>query len=90
MFTNHLDIIPYPPVALFGMIVTLLDSSVSFFIDGVPMFVLPHKLTNENITCISFFKCCKRICLSVNNKMIVIFLLVMRNTKQIETNKHKL
>ena len=35
--TSHLDIISYPLVALCGMIVTLLDSSVSFFlfIDGV-------------------------------------------------------
>ena len=42
-YTIHLDIVPYPLVALCGMIVTLLDSSVSFFflffVDGVPMFV---------------------------------------------------
>ena len=39
--TSHLDIVSYPFVALCGMIVTLLDSSVSFFffVDGVPMFV---------------------------------------------------
>ena len=41
-YTSHLDRVSYPPVALCGMIVTLLDSSVSFssfFVDGVPMFV---------------------------------------------------
>ena len=51
-YTSHLDIVSYPLVALCGMIVTLLDSSDSFFfvvvvVDGVPMFVLPHGLTNE-------------------------------------------
>ena len=41
-YTSHLDIVSYPLVALCGMIVTLLDSSVSFlfFVDGVHMFVL--------------------------------------------------
>ena len=40
-YISHLDIVFYPLVALCGMIVTLLDSSVSFvfFVDGVPMFV---------------------------------------------------
>ena len=43
-YTSHLDIVSYPLVALCGMIVTLLVSSVSFFfffffVDGVPMFV---------------------------------------------------
>ena len=40
-YTSHFDIVSYPLVALCGMIVTLLDSSVSFFlfVDGVPMFV---------------------------------------------------
>ena len=41
-YTSHLDIVSYPLVALRGMIVTLLDPSVSFFflfVDGVPMFV---------------------------------------------------
>ena len=40
-YTSHLDIVSYPLVALCGMIVTLLDSSVSFFffVDEVPMFV---------------------------------------------------
>ena len=40
-YTSHLDIVSYPLVALCGMIVTLLDSSVSFlfFVDRVPMFV---------------------------------------------------
>ena len=40
--TSHLDIVSYTLVALYGMIVTLLVSSVSFFfffVDGVPMFV---------------------------------------------------
>ena len=39
-YTSHLDIVSYPLVALCGMIVTLLDSSVSFFffVDVVPMF----------------------------------------------------
>ena len=39
-YTSHLDIVSYPLVALCGMIVTLLDSSVSFFffVDGEPMF----------------------------------------------------
>ena len=42
-YTSHLDRISYPLVALCGMIVTLLESSASFFVfffvDGVPMFV---------------------------------------------------
>ena len=42
-YTSHLDIVSYPRVALYGMIVMLLVSSVSFFfffsVDGVPMFV---------------------------------------------------
>ena len=41
-YTSHLDIVSYPLVALCGMIVTLLVSSVSFFfffVDGVVMFV---------------------------------------------------
>ena len=40
-YTSHMDIVSYPLVALCGMIVMLLDSSVSlgFFVDGVPMFV---------------------------------------------------
>ena len=38
-YISHLDIVSYPRVALCGMIVTLLVSSVSFFVDGVPMFV---------------------------------------------------
>ena len=31
-YTSHLDIVSYPLVALCGMIVTLLDSSVSLFL----------------------------------------------------------
>ena len=42
-YTSHLDIVSYPLVALHGMILTLLVSSVSFFsffvVNGVPMFV---------------------------------------------------
>ena len=40
-YTSHLTIISYPLVALCGMIVTLLDSSVSSFfcVDGISMFV---------------------------------------------------
>ena len=39
-YTSHLDIVSYSLVALRGMIVTLLVSSVSFFfVDGVPMLV---------------------------------------------------
>ena len=42
-YTSHLDKVSYPFVALYGTIVTLLISSVSFFsfffVDGVPMFV---------------------------------------------------
>ena len=40
-YTSHLDRISYPLVALCGMIVTLLDSSASFFffVNEVPMFV---------------------------------------------------
>ena len=49
--TSHLDIVSYPLVALCGMIVTLLDSSVSFFsflLMGYLCLFLPHGLTNEN------------------------------------------
>ena len=54
---DHLDIVSYPLVALCGMIVTLFDSSVSFFflVDGVPMFVLPEGLTNEYIISVFIF-----------------------------------
>ena len=41
-YTSHLDIVSNPLIALYGMIVTLLVSSVSFFpffFDGVLMFV---------------------------------------------------
>ena len=45
-YTSHLDILLYSLLALRGMIVTLLVSSVSFcfflflfFVDGVPLFV---------------------------------------------------
>ena len=52
----------------------------SYFVDGIPMFVLPRGLTNEYIISIFIFKCCKHICLSANNKIILIFLLVMKIT----------
>ena len=51
-YTSHLDLVSYPPVALCGMIVTLLDYYVSFFffVDGVPMFVFATWVnTNEYI-----------------------------------------
>ena len=41
-YTSDLDIVSYPLVALCGMIVPLLYSYVSFFVDGVPMFVFRH------------------------------------------------
>ena len=50
--SSHLDIVSYPLVALCGMIVTLLDSSVSFFsflLMGCICLFLPHGLTNECI-----------------------------------------
>ena len=76
-YTSYLDIVSYPLVALCGMIVMLLDSSVSF-VFLLMMYLclfLPYALTNEYIACISIFifKCCKNICLSTNNKIIVIF-----------------
>ena len=47
-YTSHLDIFSYPLVALCGMIVTLLDSSVSFFflflLMGYLCLLLPHGL----------------------------------------------
>ena len=49
---DHLDIVSYPLVALCGIIVTLLDSSVSFFtflLMGYLCLFLPHGLTNEYI-----------------------------------------
>ena len=38
-YTSHLDKVSYPLVAVCRMIVTLLSSSVSFFVERVPMFV---------------------------------------------------
>ena len=52
-YTSHLDIVSYPLVALCGIIVTLLDSSVSFLLMGYLCLFSPHGLTNEYI--ISFF-----------------------------------
>ena len=50
MFTSHLDIVSYPLVALCGMIVTLLDSSVTFsffLLMGYLCLFLSYGLTNE-------------------------------------------
>ena len=52
-FTSHLDRVLYPLVALCGMIVTLLDSSVYFcffFVDGYICLFLTHGLINEYST----------------------------------------
>ena len=51
-YTSHLDMVSYPLEALCEMIVTLLDSSVSFFLFllmGYLCLLLPHRLTNEYI-----------------------------------------
>ena len=58
MFIIQLDIVSYPLVALCRMIVTLLYSSVSFFIFllmGYLCLFLPHGLTNEYIISIFIF-----------------------------------
>ena len=58
-YTSHLDIVSYPLVALCGMIVTLLDSSVSFFLFfllmGYLCLILLHGFTNEYIISIFNF-----------------------------------
>ena len=82
-YTSHLDKASDPLVALCGMIVTLLDSSASrFFLSlmGYLFLFLPHGLTIEYIISIFIFYCCKHVSLSVNNKMIVNFLLIMEIT----------
>ena len=51
-YTSHLDIVSYPLVTLRRMIVTLLYSSVSFFIFLLMEYLclfLTHGLTNEYI-----------------------------------------
>ena len=56
--TSHLDIVSNPLVALYGMIVTLLVSSVSFFLFllmGYLCLFLPHGFTNEYIISIFNF-----------------------------------
>ena len=61
--------------------VGLLCFFFSFFVEmGYLCLFLPHGLTNEYILSIFIFQCCKHICLSANNKIIVIFLLVMKIT----------
>ena len=37
-YTSHLDVVSHPLVALYGMFITMFDSSVSLFVDGEPMF----------------------------------------------------
>ena len=56
-YTSHLDIVSYPLVDLCGMIVTLLDSSVSFsfLLTGYLCLFLSHGLTNEYIISIFIF-----------------------------------
>ena len=54
-YTCHLDIVSYPLVALCWMIVTLLDSSASFFLMGYLCLFLPHGLANEYIISIFIF-----------------------------------
>ena len=57
--TIHVDIDLYPFVALCGMIVTPLDSSVSFYLFfllmGYLCLFLPHGLTNEYTISIFIF-----------------------------------
>ena len=51
-YTNHLDVVSYPLAALYGMIVTLVVSTVSFlyrFFMGYLCLFLPHGLSNEYI-----------------------------------------
>ena len=51
-YTNHLDNVSYPLAALYGMIVTLLLSSVSFLsflLMGYLCLFLPHGLSDEYI-----------------------------------------
>ena len=58
-YTSHLDIVSYPLLALCEMNVTLLDSSVSFFLIfllmGYLCLFLPHGFTNEYIISIFNF-----------------------------------
>ena len=80
-YISHLDIVSYSRVALCGMIVTLLVSSVSFvLLIGYLCLFLPHGLTNEDIISIFICSCCKHICFLVNNKIIPIFLSVIKIT----------
>ena len=58
-YTSHLDIVSYPLLALCGMDVKLLGSSVSFFFLFLLMeylcLFLPHGFTNEYIISIFNF-----------------------------------
>ena len=54
-YTSNLDIVSYPLVALCGMIVTLLDSSVVFLLMGYLCLFLPQGLTYEYIISIFIF-----------------------------------
>ena len=62
-YTSHLDRVSYPLLALCGMIVMLLDSSVSFLLMGYLCLFLPHGLTNEYIISIFVFSVAS-ICVS--------------------------
>ena len=54
------------------------------------MSVLQPCVTNDCIICYLYFKCSKHICHLANNKKNVIFVLVMKISKQIDMSKHKL
>ena len=58
-YTRHYNIVSYPLAALYGMIVTLLVSSVFLFLlfllMGYLCLFLPHRLTNEFIISIFIF-----------------------------------
>ena len=54
-YASHLDIVPYLLVALCRMIVTLLDSSVSFLLMGYLCLFLPYGITNVYIVSIFIF-----------------------------------
>ena len=56
LFLNHVYDTSHLDIALCGISVTLLDSSVSFFlVMGYLCLFLPHGLTNENVISILFF-----------------------------------
>ena len=82
-YTSHLDIVSCPLVTLCAMIVTLVDSSFSFFLFlliGCLCLFLSYVLTNEYIISIFICSCCKHIYLLANNKIIARLVLVMKIT----------